>query len=105
MATRITITLEDAEAKALAVLAQRERRHPREQAAMMIRRELEQRGLLAELSGQYSPENSARDVVVVGHMPIEDEADVLARVYALILSWPTAEEKAGGESARAIDDV
>ena len=28
--------------------------------------------------------------------PAEDEADILARVYALILSWPTADEKQAG---------
>lgn len=97
MTSRITITLDDAEAEALAVLAQRERRHPREQAAMMIRRELERRGLLAELSAQDLLPDSEREAVVMRQMAFEDNADVLARVYALILSWPTAAEKAREE--------
>lgn len=44
---RIMITLLDDERKALRILARRERREPREQAALIIRHELEQLGLLA----------------------------------------------------------
>jgi len=40
------IKLRPSERKALMVLAKRERRDPRDQAALIIRRELEQRGLL-----------------------------------------------------------
>lgn len=44
---RITVTLEDEERKALQDLAEAERRHPSDQAAILIRRELE-RALLLE---------------------------------------------------------
>jgi hypothetical protein len=43
---RLTLTLFDDEQNALRALSQKERRHPREQAALLIRRELERRGLL-----------------------------------------------------------
>ncbi len=43
---RITITVEEAERQALIELAQKERRDPRDQAALIIRGELERRGLL-----------------------------------------------------------
>jgi len=46
---RITITLYSDEQEALLALARRERRDPREQAALCIRRELERRGLLRTL--------------------------------------------------------
>lgn len=98
MATRVTVTLEEAEAKALIELARREKRHPRQQAAMFIRRELERHGLLqAEV-----------DIVLhqAPQLPVdEDEADVLARVYTLILSWPTAEEKAQEAMAKVAENV
>ncbi len=88
MASRITITLDDAEEKALIALAQRERRQPRDQAAMMIRHELERRGLLVDDVGTVGSRSAAE-------LPSQDvdgdRADVLARVYALILSWPTNE--------------
>jgi hypothetical protein len=43
---RLTITLMQDERTALWELAQRERREPRDQAALIIRRELEREGLL-----------------------------------------------------------
>lgn len=49
--TRLTLTLFDDEQKALRTLSQKERRHPREQAALIIRRELERRGLLPNGDG------------------------------------------------------
>jgi len=42
----ITVPLRDEEKRALIRLASQERRHPREQAAFLLRRELERRGLL-----------------------------------------------------------
>jgi hypothetical protein len=44
---RLTIVLKDLEAKALLQLADQEYRHPRAQAALIIRAELERRGLLS----------------------------------------------------------
>ncbi len=44
--TRITITLEPEEGTALQAVARREKRDPRKQAAVLIRLELERRGLL-----------------------------------------------------------
>ena len=44
--TRITISLRDPEKMALRVLAETEFRDPRQQAALIIRQELERRGLL-----------------------------------------------------------
>ncbi len=43
---RITVTLSDSERHALQVLSERELRNPRDQAALIIRAELERRGLL-----------------------------------------------------------
>ncbi len=43
---RITITLSDNERQALQVLAEEELRDPRDQAALLIRAELDHRGLL-----------------------------------------------------------
>jgi len=43
---RVTITLRSNELEALVTLAQRERREPRAQAAVIIKRELEKCGLL-----------------------------------------------------------
>ena len=43
---RIWVTLQEDEREALRAIAQRERRDPRAQAALMIRRELEREGLL-----------------------------------------------------------
>ncbi len=43
---RISIDLQEDERQALIEVANREKRHPRQQAAMLIRRELERRGLL-----------------------------------------------------------
>jgi hypothetical protein len=43
---RVSVTLQPEEKNALWALAQRERRDPRAQAALIIRRELERAGLL-----------------------------------------------------------
>ncbi len=45
---RITITLRQNECEALAALAERERRPARDQAALIIRRELQQLGLMLD---------------------------------------------------------
>jgi len=120
MAKRLTITLEDAEATALVALAQREKRDLRQQVAMMIRNELERLGFLPadahwfeSRPGLESPIPAQQPgidpaPVVLHQAPPpaigEDAADVLARVYALILSWPTAEEKTH-EAAASGDNV
>lgn len=44
--TRVTITLSEEERNALIALGQRERRDPRDQAALIIRHELERFGML-----------------------------------------------------------
>ena len=44
--TQITISLKDQEKMALRVLADKEFRDPRQQAALIIRKELQRRGLL-----------------------------------------------------------
>lgn len=44
--TRITITLDEKEKSALHALSKSELREPRQQAALIIRQELERRGLL-----------------------------------------------------------
>lgn len=48
--TRITITLSDKEKAALRTLSEKEFRDPRQQAALIIRRELERQGLVAAAS-------------------------------------------------------
>ena len=48
--TRITITLNDEEKAALRSLSEKEFRDPRQQAALIIRKELEKQGLLESLS-------------------------------------------------------
>jgi hypothetical protein len=53
------VSLYPVESQALAELAQRERRHPREQAALFIRRGLELSGLLAEAERQAHAEADA----------------------------------------------
>lgn len=47
---RLTVELQADEMSALSVLAQRERRDPRSQAAMAIRAELQRRGLLTDVA-------------------------------------------------------
>lgn len=59
---RVTITLEAKERDALCVLAERERRDPRAQAALIIRRELERAGLLP-VDSNGAPEPAARPIV------------------------------------------
>jgi len=54
---RIMISLHGDERDALLILAQRERRDPREQAALCIRHELERRGLLKALAELSEPES------------------------------------------------
>jgi hypothetical protein len=58
--TRIMITLRSDESEALGVLAEKERRDPRAQAALLIRRELERVGLLQPLSPIQTVEASPR---------------------------------------------
>ena len=48
--TRITISLKQNEKEALRLLAERELRDPRAQAALIIRLELERRGLLSTMN-------------------------------------------------------
>lgn len=43
---KVTITVDECERVALVQLAQRERRDPRDQAALIVRRELERLGLI-----------------------------------------------------------
>jgi hypothetical protein len=49
---RITVTLQQEEVAALGMLAEQERRDPRDQAAVLIRQGLEQRGLLRPKSDE-----------------------------------------------------
>jgi hypothetical protein len=58
MITRITITLKVDEREALHVLAEREYRDLRTQAALIIRQELERRGLLPQEKAINSPSTS-----------------------------------------------
>ena len=54
--TRISIDLQEDERKALITIANDEKRHPRQQAVVIIRRELERRGLLpANGASDYRP--------------------------------------------------
>jgi hypothetical protein len=62
---RITVSLKATEREALRVLAEREFRDPRAQAAIIIRRELERAGLLAAADGR--PETA--QAVEVGRDP------------------------------------
>lgn len=50
---RVIVDLGEHERSALTVLAKREKRIPRAQAALIIRRELERRGILPERSNTY----------------------------------------------------
>ena len=56
--TRITVILHDDEREALQVLSKIERRHIREQAAVLIRCELERRGMLVETDVSTNPQNN-----------------------------------------------
>jgi hypothetical protein len=56
MQTRITVTLSSDEKNALHLLAMQEFRDTRAQAALIIRRELEQRGLLLAQAQPTQPE-------------------------------------------------
>jgi hypothetical protein len=51
--TRMVITLEKEEVDAILALARRERRDPRQQAALCVRRDLERRGLLPSTDQQH----------------------------------------------------
>lgn len=53
---RITITLLDEEREALQLLADQERRNTRQQAALLIRQELERRGMLVETVASTTPQ-------------------------------------------------
>jgi hypothetical protein len=61
---RITISLSDPEKFALRILAESEFRDPRAQAALIIRQELEKRGLLV-IDSHTNP-------ILVGTLPAED---------------------------------
>jgi hypothetical protein len=50
---RLTLTLRDDEKTALRLLAERERRDTRDQAALIIRRELEREGFLQPVTAQH----------------------------------------------------
>lgn len=52
---RVTLTLSEQEQQALIALAHIEERDPRRQAALIVRRELEQRGLLQPLKPSLKP--------------------------------------------------
>lgn len=54
---RITVTLHQDEHEALLVLAERERRNPREQAAVLIRGGLERHGLLTVKAHRHTHEH------------------------------------------------
>lgn len=65
---RIMITLLDDERKALRILARRERRDLREQAALIIRHELEQLGFLTlDAPAQVVRPDAERDAEGVKH--------------------------------------
>jgi hypothetical protein len=55
--TRIMITVSEDEKKALCALAENEYRDPRQQAALLIREELQRRGLLAVDRESVSQQN------------------------------------------------
>lgn len=57
---RMTLVLLQDEREALLTMARRERRDPREQAALMIRRELEREGLLPA-EGRFQSAEQQRD--------------------------------------------
>ncbi|MHB0923026.1 MAG: hypothetical protein ACYC3H_03555 [Bellilinea sp.] len=48
MTAKLTVTISDSEYAALSALAWRERRNPRNQAAVLLKSELERRGLLVK---------------------------------------------------------
>ncbi len=48
---RITLTINESERKGLIALSERERRDPRNQAALLIRQALERAGLLPTITG------------------------------------------------------
>lgn len=57
---RLTVILDEEEQMALAILAQKERRNPKAQAAIEIRRALENAGFLAPVNGNRSPQVEVR---------------------------------------------
>ena len=54
--TRITLTLTEGEKQALIQLSEAERRNPRDQGALLLRRALENAGFLAPAAGNRSPQ-------------------------------------------------
>lgn len=58
--TRMIVILHEDEHRALHILAKTERRHPREQAAVLIRCELERRGMFAEMAVATEPQIEER---------------------------------------------
>ncbi|MGA7192109.1 MAG: hypothetical protein WBW94_00655 [Anaerolineales bacterium] len=75
--SRITLSLESVEKDALVVLAEKEFRNPRQQAALIIRQELERRGLLVI---QTEPSRKVSKIPV-----IPNATTVLADVTCSIL--------------------
>ncbi len=59
--TNLYIHLDSAERSALTIVAKRERRDPRDQAAIIIRRELERLQLLPPIPHPQETEMEARD--------------------------------------------
>lgn len=112
----LKLVLSEDEHRALNELGRREFRNARQQAAFIIRHELERRGLLDasghELADRHGPTGVgwATDEETAAGAPTslwrhddkprvsDDRADVLARVYALILSWPAADEARTSQS-------
>jgi len=59
---RITVNLQQDEREALVVLAEQERRDLRQQAAVILRQELERRGLLSPPDHQHVQARAAQEV-------------------------------------------
>jgi hypothetical protein len=61
---RVTVTLKISERDALVILAEQERRDPRAQTALLIRGELERRGLLPVNADAKTQQNAAQQGAV-----------------------------------------
>lgn len=59
--SRVVVSLKTAERDALVELAQRERRDPREQAALIVVRELERAGLLGTVKADSGKQGTTDD--------------------------------------------
>lgn len=62
MMTRIMIQLDGIERSALTTLAERERRDPRQQAALLIRQQLERLGLIQPVPPTSQRQEAARGI-------------------------------------------